>query len=231
MAYIPKIQLPWVTFIVARSYPGNVIGCENELPWHLRTDLQLFKNKTLHNAVIMGRKTLESIGRPLPNRLNIILSTTRNKSDIKNVVWETSKEEALYTADVFSIQNYRKELYIIGGARIYKLYEDIVQKVIVTEVFAPNIKGDAHFNVDFTDRSKWVMKYESEDFPKTEYDEYPFRFYVYHKRQLNRRFVNIRDYFRNPEVVSGSLDAYSRLPDPPDNLDHPVPEQQLHLSL
>eukprot|EP01035_Chromulina_nebulosa_P065198 gene65198-89207_t len=66
--------MPSIASVVARSYPDHIIRIDNSLPWHLKTDLRLFKQRTQGHAVIMGRKTFESIGKPLPNRTNIILS-------------------------------------------------------------------------------------------------------------------------------------------------------------
>ena len=69
-----KFYMPPVCFIVARSLGGSVIGCEGRLPWKLKTDLARFRSLTSRHAVIMGRKTYDSIGKPLPNRLNVVVS-------------------------------------------------------------------------------------------------------------------------------------------------------------
>src|SRR5688572_22376301 len=100
--------MPSATSVVARSWPDLVIGIENKLPWHLGTDLRHFRKRTEGHAVVMGRKTFESIGRPLPRRQNIVLSRTQIP-DQKGVQWAPNVETALLIADVFSICNFKKQ--------------------------------------------------------------------------------------------------------------------------
>ncbi|WP_190234886.1 dihydrofolate reductase [Allorhizobium terrae] len=202
-----RVRMPSAASIVARSYPDKIIGIENTLPWHLRTDLQLFKKRTLGHAVIMGRKTFESIGKPLPNRVNIILS--RSKLDIldeyPSVKWAADPETALYFADVDSIISGNKEFFIIGGEQIYNLFNKFMNRVFVTDVFCGNINGDAKFDVDFAagdvgKRSEWIIKRE-EEYPKTVSDDYPFRVTEYRRRMpLHRYRVKEEAMGRVPDV-------------------------------
>ena len=174
-----KIRLPSVSSIVARSYPDHIIGDDNQLPWKLRTDLQHFRRTTDGKAVIMGRKTFESIGRPLPNRYNIVLS--RNLGvDASNLIWAKDVRSALYFADFFSIAKGNREFFVIGGAQMYSLFFDYINKIYLTEVFSNIIRGDARFDFDFSN-SEWKTIKEDE-FPSTNHDQYPFRVSVKRKK-------------------------------------------------
>ena len=167
------LRMPAASFVVARSHPGNVIGCENELPWRLPSDLKMFRKITDGHVIVMGRKTLESIGRPLPNRLNIVISRTPQPPS-ENVVWVRSPQDAVLLADFYTIARGQDEFFIIGGAEIYRaLYnEHVIGKVYLTEVFC-DVKGDAFFEFEFPN-SEW--KWEETDPPQAEGDEYPYRF-------------------------------------------------------
>lgn len=129
--------------IVAYS-KNNVIGKENKLLWNLKDDLLNFKQITSGKTVVMGRKTYESIGRPLPNRKNIIL--TRNKSlKIEGCEIVNSIDEVLKLSD--------EEIIIIGGEQIYNLFKNEVEIFHLTEVNVI-IEGDAFFNVDISNLNK-----------------------------------------------------------------------------
>lgn len=96
--------------LIAALAADRVIGMENAMPWHLPEDLAWFKRNTLNKPVIMGRKTFESIGRPLPGRHNIVLSSQPGKGS--GVTWVTSLEEALAAAgDV-------EEVMVMGGQHL-----------------------------------------------------------------------------------------------------------------
>ena len=117
-----------VSAIVAAAHNG-VIGKDNEIPWHLPKDFAYFKKTTLHHHIIMGRNSYESIGRPLPNRTNIIV--TRNPFYIVSgcIVVHTI-EEALKLAE----QNGEEEAFIIGGGEIFKQSMNLLDKLYLTEV-------------------------------------------------------------------------------------------------
>ena len=130
---------PRVTLIVAMTDDG-VIGIDGQLPWRLPEDLRRFKAATLGKPVVMGRKTFESIGRPLPQRHNIVLTRQVGFSARDPAVTVvTTLEAALQAAgDV-------PEVMIIGGAEIYQLALPLAQRIILTRVHA-NVQGDTHFS-------------------------------------------------------------------------------------
>ena len=117
----------------------RVIGKDNQLLWRLSNDLKLVKRLTTNNAIIMGRKTYESLGKPLPNRINIVLT----QGDVKypeGVIVARSKEEVL---DLIS--NLGAEYaYIFGGESIYKLFLDDVEEMRITEIRYDG-EGDTYF--------------------------------------------------------------------------------------
>jgi dihydrofolate reductase len=189
-----RVEMPSLSFIVARSCPGNIIGCENKLPWHLKTDLKRFRSITSGHALIMGRKTFESIGKPLPGRINIIMSKSPI-TDIANSFWQFSdtalfwardRENSLFLADILSITREKKDFFVIGGAEIFNMFTDLFYKVYITEVLADGIKGDATFEFEF--KYPLWKKVAEEHFPQSEFDEYPSRFRIYEKRDKKTRY-------------------------------------------
>ena len=122
--------------IVAHS-KNNCIGNQNGLPWRLKDDMINFKRITEGGIVIMGRKTFESIGRPLADRLNIVL--TRDESYSKEGVTVVySKEEVL-----LMLREINSKIFIIGGAQIYNLFMEEIEEFHITEV-QEDIEGDAY---------------------------------------------------------------------------------------
>lgn len=110
---------------IAQNY---AIGKDGKLPWHYSADLKFFKQTTSGNAIVMGRKTFDSIGKPLPNRLNIVLSRA-NKLKNPQVITLPNKE------GVIELAKYLKgDVFIIGGASIYQEFIDLIEKWIVTKV-------------------------------------------------------------------------------------------------
>lgn len=131
-----------ISAIVATDVNG-LIGKGNTLPWHLPSDLKYFKEVTSGKTVIMGRKTFESLGRPLPNRKNVVISRTKIQDD--RVQTYSTLESAL--AD-------NPDCFIIGGAQIYKyaLEQDLIDELYVTIIEHDFGDGDAYFHYD---KSKW----------------------------------------------------------------------------
>lgn len=125
-----------VSLVVAMA-ENRVIGRDNALPWHLPADLRFFKNLTLGKPIIMGRKTYESIGRPLPGRQNIVLTRDDNFKapgcDIRS-----SLEQAMLAAGDAG------EVMIIGGAALYDAVLDTADRIYLTEVHS-DIQGDTWF--------------------------------------------------------------------------------------
>ena len=125
-----------ISIIVAMSQ-NNVIGLNNKLPWHISADLKNFKKITLGNPVIMGRKTYDSIGKPLIDRDNIVISRD-NSLKIDGVQVVDSLEKAVFKkAD-------SPEVFIIGGQQIYKIALPLATHMYVTKVDG-NFEGDAYF--------------------------------------------------------------------------------------
>ena len=123
--------------IIAAVSENNVLGKNNKLIWHIPNDLKRFKKLTLGHSVIMGRKTFESIARPLPQRKNIIL--TRNKNyKAKGAVIAHNVKEALNFCENDN------QPFIIGGGEIYKLFMSISNKIELTRIHKP-YDGDAFF--------------------------------------------------------------------------------------
>lgn len=130
---------------------NNEIGKNNQLLWHISEDLKNFKKITTGKTVIMGRKTFESIGRPLPNRRNIVLSRTLDK--IEGVEVFHSLEEI---TELFG--NSDEEVFIIGGANIYKEMFNNFQKLYISFIKKEDNEADAFFQ-EF-DLSNWKITEE-----------------------------------------------------------------------
>lgn len=127
---------PTLTGIVAMT-SERVIGKDGDLPWHLPEDLKFFKKTTLNSPILMGRKTYDSIGRPLPKRQNIVL--TRDLDWSAEGVTVVHKPEDLASLDLVA-----NEVFIIGGAEIYKLFLNLMNNLIVTHV-KESYSGDTYF--------------------------------------------------------------------------------------
>lgn len=134
-----------LSLIVAYAL-NNVIGRDNTLPWKLPSDLAHFKRTTLGHPVIMGRKTWESLGRPLPGRRNIVISRNPHYAapGAQCVTSLALAIEAVQDAD---------QAFVIGGAQIYQEALPLAQHVIATEVQA-HIEGDAFFAS--LDKKQWI---------------------------------------------------------------------------
>ncbi|MFV0305204.1 MAG: dihydrofolate reductase [Moheibacter sp.] len=159
-----------ITLIVAKS-ENNVIGKNNELIWHLPADLKHFKDLTTGHPIIMGRKTYDSIGKPLPNRTNIVI--TRNKKwKSEGVSVADSLEEAMEIA-----KEINPTLYIIGGGNIYEQSIESADALEVTEVH-DEFDGDTFFPQ--IDSTVW-KEVSRQDFPADEKNEFSFSFVRYER--------------------------------------------------
>ena len=127
-----------ISLIVAKS-ENNVIGRNNELPWHLKDDLQNFKKLTMGHHILMGRKTFESIGKVLPGRMSLVISN-EPRANSENVFWFNSIFRAIKQAE----RNGETELFIIGGEKIYKYALSLIDRIYLTEVKA-SVEGNAFF--------------------------------------------------------------------------------------
>ena len=129
-----------LSIIVAKG-KNNIIGKDNEMVWHLPEDLKHFKNLTIGHTIIMGRKTFESLGKPLPNRKHIIFS--------QNPDFKVNDENVEVVHSLLQIQDLiegKQEAFVIGGAMIYNFLMPNVKKMYVTEI-EKDFEGDTFFPI------------------------------------------------------------------------------------
>jgi len=138
-----------IVFVVAVAENG-VIGAGNAIPWRLKSDMARFKALTIGKPIIMGRKTFESLRRPLPNRTNIVI--TRDPAyRAAGAVVTTSSADAGAVALGDALRRSVAEIAVIGGAEIYRQWLDRADRLEITEVHA-RPEGDTHFDID---RAEW----------------------------------------------------------------------------
>ena len=164
-----------ISHLVAVS-KNLVIGVDNNLPWNLKADLAHFKKYTLDKIIIMGRKTYESIGRPLPNRINYVVSRTLN--EIPGTVVFNSLENAISAAERENIKmNRDNEIVIIGGGHIFQETSESMNKLIITRVDC-DIDGDIYYpDIDLT---RWDL-IKTESYEKDSENDYNFKIEEYIK--------------------------------------------------
>ena len=160
--------------IIAAMTENRVIGINNELPWHLPADLARFKALTLNKPIIMGRKTYESIGRPLPKRHNIIIS--RKGYSAENCDVFPTIDAALR----FCEQNKFKEVFIIGGASIYETCLPLANTLYLTYVKTKIDRGDVFFPE--WDDSKW-QRTEETSYPSDNNHAYGMSFVTFKREK------------------------------------------------
>jgi dihydrofolate reductase len=151
---------------------NRVIGRDNQLPWHLPADLKHFKSLTLGKPILMGRKTFESIGRPLPSRTNIIL-TRASSYAADGCLVAHSVEEAL------SLAGGVEEVMVIGGAQLYEALLERADRIYLTEVLE-DFQGDARFPL--LQPGAW-QELSREEHPADEANPHPYRFSVLERRR------------------------------------------------
>ena len=158
-----------ISHLVALSN-NFVIGVNNDLPWKLKKDLQHFSAYTQNKAIVMGRKTYESIGRPLPKRKNIVISSTLNAQEGIEIV--SSLDQGIQVASQWNIDNAKsEEIVLIGGGYVFEESKDMVNKLVLTRVEC-EIVGDVFYpqiNLDY-----W-KKVSSEAFEQNDENEYNFK--------------------------------------------------------
>jgi dihydrofolate reductase len=164
-----KIRL---SLVVAAS-ENNVIGKDNQLLWHLPNDLKFFKNTTWGMPVIMGRKTYESVGKPLPGRTNIVITRQEDWSAEK-VIAVKSMDEAIQQSSSMDA----REAYIIGGGEIYKQSMDIADRIYITRVHAV-LEGDTFFPEIDTNKFELIS---SLPFQADEAHQYAYTFEVWQRK-------------------------------------------------
>lgn len=164
-----------VNIIVAEADNG-AIGKDNSLLWHIREDLKYFKKVTMGCPVIMGRRTFESIGRPLPGRQNIVVSKSGIHALPEGVLPAGSLEEAVSKAE-------GDEMFVIGGGQIYRQALPLADRLYVTEVHVTVEDADTFFPE--IDAGQWEE--ESRTAPQTDAESgIEYEFVVYRRKPYNK---------------------------------------------
>ncbi|MGB0733233.1 MAG: type 3 dihydrofolate reductase [Pontibacterium sp.] len=161
-----------LALIVAQA-ENRVIGVNNALPWYLPEDLKYFKRVTMAKPIIMGRKTYESIGKPLPGRTNIVVSRSGDFAP-EGVVVVNSLEAAIEQAECLCEIQGIEEAMVIGGAQIYAQALPLAQRLYLTQVHA-EVEGDAWFPA--FEAEQW-QEAGREDFAACEPNPYDYSFIV-----------------------------------------------------
>ena len=156
--------------IVVAIAQNHAIGKDNKLLWHLPNDLKHFKTITSGHTVIMGRKTYDSVGKPLPNRRNIVI--TRQRMDISGCEVVNSLEQAL------ALCKTEEEVFIVGGAEIYRQAMSVTNKIHLTIVHQ-NFDGDTYF--PDIEENTWIET-EREDYQPDEKNKLPYSFITLERR-------------------------------------------------
>jgi dihydrofolate reductase len=166
--------------LIVATAQNNAIGRNNELLWHISEDLKYFKSTTTSHPVIMGRKTYESIGRPLPGRRNIVITRgTIEAPQIKNPQ-TTSFEVSNNLNEVMSLaKNSENEFFVMGGGELYKQTFSSADRLYITKIYAEAEGADTFFPV--VDEAEWKVVKESERLTDEE-NGIEFQFIVYEKR-------------------------------------------------
>ena len=171
-----------IVSIIAAVAKNGVIGRDGELPWHLPADMRYFKEKTAGKPVIMGRKTFESIlrrlGKPLPDRFNVVLSRRPGRLAKYFVAFADSQRSAFEAAKSAAKAMDRKEIFVIGGASVYKAFLPFTKRVYLT-LIDEDFEGDAHFPP--LDENEWV-EISRESHEADEKNKYGYSFVVLERR-------------------------------------------------
>ncbi len=147
----------------------NALGCRNRMPWYLPADFAYFKKVTIGKPVIMGRKTFESIGKPLPGRVNVVITRSADFKPEGCITVDTIEKAKAYAED--------KEAFIIGGAEIYKAFLPIADKLYITEI-NQTFEADSFFpEIDY---SQWKLV-SREQGPRDVKNPFDYEFLVYER--------------------------------------------------
>ena len=160
-----------ISMIAAMSH-NNVIGKDGVMPWHLPNDLKHFKKITSGHPILMGRKTFQSIGKPLPNRRNIVLTGDR--------FFQAAGIEVIHSLqEVESLMNEAAEFFVIGGATIYEQLMDMADRLYITKIDA-SFAGDTYFPL--VDDKIWYLVDEEAGILDDK-NIYQHSFYTYERRK------------------------------------------------
>lgn len=159
--------------LIAAVAKNGVIGKENDLVWKIPTDFKRFKALTSDNYILMGRKTFESLGKPLPNRTHLVITRNSDYQVPEGHHVFKSVEDAFIYCNKLGIE----KLYVIGGGEIYKQTMPLADELVITEVDAEP-EGDTYFPEIDPNNWKIVSK---ESHPADEKNQYPFSFVDYER--------------------------------------------------
>ena len=154
------------------------IGKDNQLLWHLPTDMAWFKEKTITNPVIMGRNTMAALKKPLPNRRNIVLSGNPNLV-LPGFEWARSLEQALEMAK----RTAKEEIFIIGGGKLYASSLEFTHKLYITKIQTTFDDADTHYPE--VDLGAWNVVFE-EFHEKDDKHKYDFSFHIYERDLMDK---------------------------------------------
>ncbi len=163
-----------ITILVSVSENG-IIGVNNRIPWHLSTDLKRFKRLTMGHTLILGRKTFESIGKPLPGREMLVLSRKPQPAGQEGIQWVKSMQEALKIAE----ESGEDEVFVVGGVGVYTAALSIADRLLLTRVHTV-IDGDTSFPK--VNPADWVLINKAK-YPAGKADEFPFSFLDFHRKK------------------------------------------------
>ncbi|WP_080845725.1 dihydrofolate reductase [Cytobacillus gottheilii] len=149
---------------------NGVIGKDNQLPWHLPEDLKFFKRTTMGRPIVMGRKTWDSIGRPLPGRENIVITRDRQFTCDDCTVFYSLEEMLTYCSNM-------EEVFVIGGAEIFKQILPAADRLYITSIHE-TFEGDTYF--PDLDLSQWTLQSREQGI-KDEKNPYDYEFLIYQK--------------------------------------------------
>jgi len=177
--------MPNISLIVCKSEYNQFIGFDQELLWDIKKDKARFRAITTGKPCIMGRKTYESIGKPLPERANIVLSKTDVLKNEKGIVVKKSISEAVEHCNIFWPG---KEIMIIGGQRLYKEFMPFANKMYITSVFDVK-RGDREFPL--FSMNEWKITHDeicvdTEQFSNLKLADMP-SYLIYAFREFERR--------------------------------------------
>lgn len=165
-----------VSLIVAATR-NQVIGLDNQMPWHLPADLRYFKQRTLGKPIIMGRKTWESLGRPLPERLNIVV-TRQTDIALEGAEVFADLQAAIERGQEWASEQGVDEVMVIGGGQLYQQALALTQRVYLTRIDL-ELEGDTFFPV--LDAQQWQQT-EAQAHPAQD-QEPGYTFEVWQRRQ------------------------------------------------
>lgn len=155
--------------IIAAIGKNNELGKNNDLLWRIPADLAFFREQTINKKIVMGKNTLDSLPRLLPKRLHLVLTHQNIEENEQLIVFNNLSKLKKY------LDSLDEEVMIIGGAQMYKIFIDIADKLILTEINDEKV-ADVYFPI--FDKSKWEMEILS----KSEYNNIEYKHVIYSKK-------------------------------------------------